>query len=107
MALVRISDTKIVAIESRRLDKRFDCDQPINTLVNGPIVYIVDSTQGHVTGETMSIVTPSNRVLTRSNCNVPLQLDPVMKVGDYVDVLGIRIKVLESDKFDTIEITRP
>ena len=107
LALVRISDTKIVAIESRRLDKRFDCDQPINTLVNGPIVYIVDSTQGHVTGETMSVVTPSNRVLTRSNCNVPLQLNPVMNMGDYVDVLGLRIKVLESDTFDTIEITRP
>ena len=30
-----------------------------------------------------------------------------MSVGDYVDVLGLRIKVVESDSFDTIEITRP
>jgi hypothetical protein len=30
-----------------------------------------------------------------------------MNVGDYVDVLGLRIKVLESGVFDTVEINRP
>jgi hypothetical protein len=107
MAGIRISDTKLLAIESRRLDNRFDCSSNTHFKKNGVIVYIVDSTQGHVTGETLSLVSPSNRVLTRSFCNTPTQQDPVMNVGDYVDVLGLRIKVLESGAFDTVEITRP
>jgi len=107
MVGIRISDTKLVAIESRRLDKVFDCAVNTQFKKDGVIVYIVDSTQGHVTGETMSLVSPSNRVLTRSYCNTPTQQDPVMNVGDYLDVLGLRIKVLESGTFDTIEISRP
>jgi hypothetical protein len=106
MVGIQISDTKIVVIESRRLDNRFDCEINTNFKKDGVIVYIVDSTQGHVTGETMSLVSPSNRELLRSYCNTPTQQDPVMKIGDYLDVLGLRIKVLESDSFDTIEITR-
>ena len=107
MAGIRISDTKLLAIESRRLDNRFDCSSNTHFKKNGVIVYIVDSTQGHVTGETLSLVSPSNRVLTRSFCNTPTQQDPIMNVGDYVDVLGLRIKVLESGVFDTVEINRP
>lgn len=107
MVGIRISDTKLVAIESRRLDQRFDCVVNTQFKKDGVIVYIVDSTKGHVTGETMSLVSPSNRVLTRSYCNTPTQQDPVMNVGDYLDVLGLRIKVLESGTFDTIEISRP
>lgn len=106
MVGIRISDTKLVAIESRRLDSRFDCSSNGHFKKDGVVVYIVDSTQGHVTGETLSLVSPSNRTLTRSFCNTPTQQDPVMNVGDSVDVLGLRIKVLESGAFDTVEITR-
>lgn len=107
MVGVRISDTKMVVIESRRLDKRFDCDQLKSTEVNGSIVYIVDSTQGHVTGETLSLVAPNNRALTWRDCNVPPQVDAIVRVGEFVDVLGLRIKVLESETYDLIEISRP
>ena len=107
MVGIRVSDTKLIAIESRRLDKRFDCAVNTHFKKDGVIVYIVDSTQGHVTGETMSLVSPSGRALTRSYCNTPTQQNPVMNVGDFVDVLGLRIKVLESGAFDTVEITRP
>ena len=107
MVGIRISDTKLVVIESRRLDNRFDCSSNGHFRKDGVIVYVVDSTQGHVTGETLSLVSPSNRTLTRSYCNTPTQQDPVMNVGDSVDVLGLRIKVLESGAFDTVEITRP
>lgn len=106
MVGIQISDTKLVVIESRRLDKRFDCSVNTEFKKDGVIVYIVDSTQGHVTGETLSLVSPMNRVLLRSYCNTPTQQNPTMNVGDYVDVLGLRVKVLESGTFDTIEISR-
>jgi hypothetical protein len=106
MVGIQISDTKLVAIESRRLDNRFDCLSNGHFKKDGVVVYVVDSTQGHVTGETLSLVSPSSRILLRSYCNTPTQQNPVLNVGDSVDVLGLRIKVLESGAFDTIEITR-
>ena len=107
MVGIRVSDTKLIAIESRRFDKQFDCESEAEFKKDGVIVYIVDSTQGHVTGETLSLVSPVNRPIKRYGCSSPPMQDSVMSVGDYVDVLGLRIKVVESDKFDTIEITRP
>jgi len=106
MVGIRVSDTKLIAIESRRFDKQFDCTELL-VKKDGVIVYIVDSTQGHVTGETLSLVSPFNRPIVNYGCNSPPLQDSVMSVGDYVDILGLRIKVVESDKFDTIEITRP
>jgi len=106
MVGIRVSDTKLIAIESRRFDKQFDCTELL-VKKDGVIVYIVDSTQGHVTGETLSLVSPFNRPIVNYGCNSPPLQDSVMSTGDYVDVLGLRIKVVESDEFDTIEITRP
>lgn len=110
MVGIRISDTKLLAIESRRFDKQTDCAGSYTNVQfkkDGVIVYIVDSTQGHVTGETLSLVSPVNRPLKNYGCNQPPIQQSVMTVGDYLDVLGLRIKVVESDSFDTIEITRP
>lgn len=109
MVGIQVSDTKLVAIESRRFDKQTDCAFSNNGEFkkDGVIVYIVDSTQGHVTGETLSLVSPVNRPIKFYGCNSPPMQDSVMSVGDYVDVVGLRIKVVESDSFDTIEITRP
>ena len=106
MVGIRASDTKLITIESRRFDKQFDCAELL-VKKDGVIVYIVDSTKGHVTGETLSLVSPFNRPILNYGCNSPPLQDSVMSTGDYVDVLGLRIKVVESDEFDTIEITRP
>ena len=103
MVGIRVSDTKLIAIESRRFDSQFDCASFGEFKKDGVIVYIVDSTQGHVTGETLSLVSPVNRSIRYYGCSSPPMQDSVMSVGDYVDVLGLRIKVVESDKFDTIE----
>jgi hypothetical protein len=108
MVGIRVSDTKLIAIESRRFVKQTDCVASAGDFKkDGVIVYIVDSTQGHVTGETLSLVSPINRPIRFYGCYSPPMQDSVMSVGDYVDVLGVRIKVVESDSFDTIEITRP
>jgi hypothetical protein len=107
MVGIRVSDTKLIAIESRRFDSQIDCASSREFKKDGVIVYIVDSTQGHVTGETLSLVSPVTRPIKVYGCNSPPMQDSVLTVGDYVDVLGLRIKVVESDKFDTIEITRP
>jgi hypothetical protein len=107
MVGIRVSDTKLIAIESRRFDSQVDCASFGEFKKDGVIVYIVDSTQGHVTGETLSLVSPVNRSIRYYGCSSPPMQDSVMSVGDYVDILGLRIKVVESDKFDTVEITRP
>lgn len=107
MVGIRVSDTKLIAIESRRFDKQIDCATSREFKKDGVIVYIVDSTQGHVTGETLSLVSPATRPIKGYGCNLPPMQDSVLTVGDYVDVLGLRIKVVESAAFDTIEITRP
>jgi len=107
MVGIRVSDTKLIAIESRRFDSQIDCASSREFKKDGVIVYIVDSTQGHVTGETLSLVSPVTRPIKVYGCSSPPMQDSVLTVGDYVDVLGLRIKVVESEAFDTIEITRP
>jgi hypothetical protein len=106
LALIKISETKIIAIESRRLDKRFDCARVSDSESNGVIVYLVDTTQGHVTGETISLVQPGDRMLRKTDCNLPPLLDPVLKGGEYVEFLGLRVKVVQSGDFDSIEVSR-
>jgi hypothetical protein len=104
---IRVSDTKLIAIESRRFDEEIDCVSQREFKKDGVIVYIVDSTKGHTSGETLSLVSPVGRPLKNYGCSSPPMQDSVLSVGDYVDVLGLRIKVMESNTFDTIEITRP
>jgi len=104
---VRISDTKLVGIESRRLDKRFDCEGQGSIKTEGVIVYIVNTERGHTDGDTMSLVPPRGRSLRRDSCWSPPLVDPVMTAEEFVDVLGVRIKVLATNRYDFIEITRP
>jgi hypothetical protein len=104
---IRVSDTKLIAIESRRFDEEIDCVSQGEFKKDGVIVYIVDSTKGHTSGETLSLVSPVSRSLKNYGCNSPPMQDSVLSVGDYVDVLDLRIKVMESNTFDTVEIIRP
>jgi len=111
-AMIPISDTKIVVVESRRHNQKFDCEssgEPTSTWRgrNGVIVYTADMTLGHGEGF-QTLVAPSGRGLQRlATCSAPEQLDAIMQVGDSVVTNGIKISVVKSSLYDTIEITKP
>ena len=68
------------------------------------MVYIVDATVGHGEG-TQTLVPPSGRGLVRNNCGTPGILDAILNVGDSVTTNGLTVKLVKSDKYDTVEIS--
>ncbi|NDE60070.1 MAG: hypothetical protein EB010_11755 [Acidimicrobiia bacterium] len=100
--MVRLSDTKLIAIESRR-PSRFDC--PHSTNRPGILVYIVDSTIGHGEG-TQTLIPPAGRGLVLTSCHTPGILDAILNQGDSVTTNGITVKLVKSSTFDTIEISK-
>ena len=111
-AMIPISDTKLLVIESRRPNEVFDCEGTGVATSSwrarrGVIVYTVDLTLGHGEGF-QALVAPAGRGLqTASNCATPQQLDAVMGVGDIVESNGVRVRVLASGRYDRVEISRP
>jgi hypothetical protein len=64
-------------------------------------------TLGHGEGF-QTLVAPSGRGLQRlATCSVPEQLDAIMQAGDSVVTNGIKISIVKSSLYDTIEITKP
>jgi M6 family metalloprotease-like protein len=100
--MIRISDTKLVAIESRRPSK-FDCSHSTNRA--GVLVYTVDATVGHGEG-TQTLIPPAGRGVISTNCHTPVILDAILNQGDSVTTNGITVKVVRSATYDTIEISR-
>jgi len=101
-AMIKISPTKIIAIESRR-PASYDCKAPTNRA--GVLVYIVDSTIGHGEG-TQTLVPPAGRGLVSNNCGTPGILDAILDVGDSVTSNGVTVKLVKSNKYDTIEVSK-
>ena len=110
--MIPVSDSKLVVIESRRANTKFDCQGAGTSTAgwrarNGVIVYTADLTLGHGEGF-MSLVAPEGRGLQQlSTCSAPSQLDAILQTGDSVITNGVKIQVLKSDKYDTIQITKP
>ena len=111
-AMIPISPTKILVIESRRPNETFDCaGTGISTAAwrarKGVIVYTADVTLGHGEGF-QALVAPAGRGLqTSPNCATPQQLDAVLSVGDVVETNGVRVRVLASGQYDRMEVSRP
>lgn len=108
---IPVSDTKIVVVESRRANSKFDCEGTGRSsgnwrARNGVIVYTADMRLGHGEGF-QALVAPSGRGLhTLSTCSAPAQLDAILQVGDYVVTNGIKIQVLRSGSFDVVEVSK-
>ena len=100
--MIRLSPTKLVAIESRRPSK-FDCQHSTNRA--GVLVYTVDATVGHGEG-TQSLIAPTGRVVIQTSCHTPAILDAILNQGDSVTTNGITVKLVKSAIYDTIEISR-
>lgn len=102
VAMFRVSETKVLAVESRRTTK-FDCP---HIQRNGVIVYTVDTTLGHGEGF-MKLQVPSGRsFLDAYSCAGPPQLDAILTAGQSVSAEGWTITVTASGSFDTIQLSR-
>lgn len=101
MAMIRLSETTLLAVESRRMTK-FDCPSVTR---NGVIVYLVDTTIGHGEGF-LKLQVPSGRSLVAGNsCGGPSQLDAILSAGQSVAAEGWSVSVVSSGTFDTVEIS--
>jgi M6 family metalloprotease-like protein len=108
---IPLSDTKLLVVESRRANSRFDCEgsgtsSAIWRARNGVIVYTADLTLGHGEGF-QALVAPSGRALqSLSTCSAPPQYDAILNAGDQVTTNGVRIRVLSSGLYDTVEVSK-
>lgn len=103
LAIIRLSGTKAIVLESRR-ETKFSCTMP--TKKNGLLVYIYDATRSH--GENYLIpVTPSGRQdESSSNCPVVPYPDPHLYLNQAISIDGVKIQLIESDLYDKVKITK-
>ena len=106
LAILPISQTKAVMIESRRVTK-FSCGPKDR---NGVLVYTYDAKLGHGDNFLMPVV-PSGRTSEQNRDNRPCIVEPfanpLLYEGDKVTVEGITIESVFSGNYDRIRITRP
>jgi M6 family metalloprotease-like protein len=110
--LIPISDSKLLVVESRRANSKFDCEgsgesTPRWRARNGVIVYTADMLLGHGEGF-QALVAPASRGLqSLPSCSAPPQYDAILGAGDAVEMNGVRVRVVSSDRYDTVLVTRP
>jgi M6 family metalloprotease-like protein len=94
--VVRLSDTKILVIESRR-NEGFDALTPSQ---EGSLVYTVDMTIPTIKG--------GWKVQRRPGSVDSQFTDAALRVGDVINVEGLRIEVISRDQNgDTVKISKP
>lgn len=106
MAVVPVSNSKAIVIESRRFTK-FSCGIPTK---NGVLVYVYDANLSH--GEDFLMpVYPTGRLKENHNssavpCNSEPFADPLLYQGDRVTIEGMNVEVLTHGNFDQIKISK-
>lgn len=101
-AIIRISDTQTVVMESRR-STAFDC--PTTFPYRGVLAYLYDSRFGNQEVFFTPIV-PNNRSALLTGCMAPEMRDIVLRPGDSVTQSGVRIRVVRSGTYDTVVVER-
>jgi M6 family metalloprotease-like protein len=102
MAVIPLSTTKALVIESRRATK-FYCQ--MNPVQSGALVYIYDANLTHGQDFLTQIV-PEGRPAVQSPCPAPPMADSVLRTGDKVFFEGFTIENLSSENFDKIRIVK-
>lgn len=103
MAVIPVSSSKAIIIESRR-ETKFSCKMPSKK--DGVLVYIYDATLGH-TENFLIPATPSGRYQEgSSNCEVSQFPDPLIYKGQKISVEGVTVEVLQSQNLDKIRISK-
>ena len=106
LAMLPLSSTKLLIIESRR-ETKFSCTTTPSR--NGVLVYTYDATLGH--GENFLIqVNPLNRPNQRDSCSSQYGGEPnpdfLLRGGDKVVVDGLTIEVLRHGNLDKVQVTK-
>lgn len=104
--IVKLSETKVVVIESRRWDERFD--RPIVHSRDGIIAYTVDSTMSSGEGN-QALLSPRDitKYLEVMHWRHSEEMDGNFCQGDSVDIANIRITAEHiGDEIDHVRITK-
>ena len=109
LALIKVSPSKVVAIESRRFNS-FDCGA--ESIGDGVIAYSYDSTKGHDQASIHGAI-PLGRNPQKydSDCGPVTGINGMvtnlsMFPGDVTVIEGVRIQVIRSGRFDLIRIAK-
>ncbi len=100
MAVVRLSETKALILESRRVTK-FEC--VTESYRQGVLAYIYDANFGH-NEDFLLVVEPAGRPLEKTACLSPDTTDSLLRTGDKITVDGITVEVLLHGVFDLVKI---
>lgn len=103
MAVIPVSSSKAVIIESRR-ETKFSCKMPSKK--DGVLVYLYDATLGHSENFLIPVTPPGRNNERSSNCEVSQFPDPLIYKGEKITVEGIVIEVLQSQDFDKIQLSK-
>ena len=102
MAIFKISDSKVLVLESRRVTK-FSCTT--HTVRDGVLAYIFDSTLGNGQ-EYFKAISPQDRAVEQYSCTANNVADPLLHEGDKIEYEGLSVEVKLHGDYDLIKITR-
>ena len=102
LAVIPLSQTKALILESRRVTK-FSCTT--RTERNGVLAYLYDSTLGHQ-DEYFQPIYPEGRQIENYSCFANPTRDLLLHEGDQVAFQGITIEMLKHGDYDQIRLTR-
>jgi hypothetical protein len=103
MAVIPISESKALIVESRR-ETKFSCAMP--TKKNGVLTYVYDATRSHGENFLIPLTPPGRSNESSSNCPVSPYPDPILRQGEKMKFEGVTIEVLESKDMDRIRISK-
>ena len=108
LAIVPISNTKAVMIESRRVTK-FSCTTP--TKRNGVLAYVYDATLGHnenflIPYSASSRTPESDSCNSRNSRSAPPVADLLLRTGEKITVEGVTIEILKHGNLDKVRISK-
>lgn len=108
--MIPLDDRRIVVIESRRPNEKFDCPSSLGPapgwrVRTGILVFTADMTIGHGNAFQRLVVPEDRGLHDAPDCGVPPQLDAILTPGDTVTVDGVAITVTESGNYDHVTIS--
>lgn len=104
--VIKLSDTKVVVVESRRFDPYFDRKTPNNK--NGLIVYTVDATKGSAQGN-QALLSPRDitKYIHEPMWRTSGELDAMFFQGDSVVIEGMKIQAFKvGGKADIVRVSK-
>ncbi|MGI9131854.1 MAG: hypothetical protein ACR2IU_04305, partial [Candidatus Nanopelagicaceae bacterium] len=103
MAVVPISETRAIVIESRR-ENQVSCAMPSKR--NGVLAYLYDATLSHGENFLKPMVPEGRTPESSSNCPVQPYPNPILYKGQKIAVEGLSIEIIDSRNFDKIRISK-